>query len=69
MHRMKGWSTSFGQPDFDRYYHALRTEVGSWTLEKETIWTPCWLDAYGPSPCLCASWGWYTDEPMLVRSI
>jgi hypothetical protein len=28
---------------------------------EETIWTPCWLDAYPPMPCLCSAWGGMQD--------
>ena len=63
------WPAPHGPPDFARYYHALRSEVGSWTLQPSTIWTPCWLDAFPPSACLCAAWGGYSDRSRVFPEV
>lgn len=65
------WTTRTSQelPNFHRFFVDMRTPVGSWTLEKNGIWAPCWLDAYPAPPLLCSTWGGYADESWLFPDI
>lgn len=62
------WFNPKDPPDFWLYSptvaHSGGKGVPSWALE-ETIWTPCWLDAYPPIPCLCSAWGGMGDVSRL----
>jgi hypothetical protein len=55
------WFCPTDPPDFWRYF-------GSWAIG-ESIWTPCWKDAYPPAPCLCSAWGGYGETSRLVPAL
>jgi hypothetical protein len=57
------WFNPKDPPDFWLYSPPPRLGEGGRNVPvlEETIWTPCWLDAYPPIPCLCCAWGGMGD--------
>jgi hypothetical protein len=58
------WCNPTDPPDFWLCPGSAWSHVPSWALG-ETIWTPCWLDAYPPTPCLCSAWGGMGDVSLM----
>ena len=54
------WFSPTDPPDFWRYF-------GSW--QQDSIWAPCWKDAYPPAPSLCSAWGGYGETSRLFPDL